>query len=88
MSDFMTVAEVRRSAPRVRGGWSGSEWIPVYDVVDVSGPGSFGYRFELRQGGRVIAQSVDTWEPDTINKGGQKGAFRVGFRRSDLPWEV
>ena len=94
MSDFISVSGVRRLVPR---GWRrvqvghdewADEWRPLYDVVDVSGPRSWGYAFELRDGARVVARSVDRWEPETVNRVGRLGAMRVGFRRSDLPWYV
>ena len=88
-----SITETRHRIPRERRlvQVGHSEWVemdvPVYDLVDVSGPRAFGYAFELRDGARVVARSVDRWEPETINRVGRLGALRVGFRRSDLPWE-
>lgn len=66
-----------------------------YIVKDISGASSFGYVFgifkaetvtepflDTRAVGEVLVESESVYEPDTVNKAGQKGAFRTVFNRS------
>ena len=86
-----SITETRRRIPRERRmvQVGHSEWaemdVPVYDLVDVSGPRAFGYAYELRDGARVVAKSITEWDDQALNKVGQRGAFRVGF--AALPWD-
>ena len=86
-----SITETRNRIPRERRmvQVGHSEWaeldVPVYALVDVSGPRAFGYAFELRDGARVVAASITEWDDQAPNKTGQRGAFCVGF--ASLPWD-
>jgi hypothetical protein len=85
-----SITETRHRIPRERRlvQVGHSEWVemdvPAYDLVDVSGPRAFGYAYELRLHGKVVAESITEWDDKEINKVGQRGAVRVGF--ASLPW--
>lgn len=86
-----SITETRNRIPRERRmvQVGHSEWaeldVPAYDLVDVSGSGSYGYAYELRLHGEVVAKSITEWDDQARNKSGQRGAFRVGF--GGLPWD-
>lgn len=86
-----SITETRRRIPRERrlvqvGHSERVEMdVPAYDLVDVSGPRAFGYSYELRLHGEVVAASITEWDDQARNKVGQRGAVRVGF--AALPWD-
>ena len=86
-----SITETRNRIPRERRmvQVGHSEWaemdVPAYDLVDVSGPRAFGYAYELRLHGKVVAASITEWDDQALNNIGQRGAVRVGF--ASLPWE-
>jgi len=66
-------------------------------VKDVSGSGSYGYKFAIFRGETITEPIVDTravgeplvgsisiYEPETRNKAGGMGAFRTVFNRQDV----